>query len=146
MKKIDTIIDNLVTYSGNLFEIVYDNKLEIPGLSILVEDRFLLRQKIILNYELIKDETSSVIAHILAHEWGHQMYKHTYINPQTLSIEQKDNIELEADQYAFDFIKYYNYNVDEIIQYIKKNHLNDINIFEKKIQFLHKRLNILYEE
>jgi hypothetical protein len=146
MKKIDNIIDNLVEYSGNLFEIIYDDKLEIPGLSILIKDRFILRHKIILNYELIKNEDISVIAHILSHEWGHHIYKHTYINPQTLSNEEKEKIELEADKYAYDFIKYYNYDLDKVIHYIKKNHINDINMFEKKVKFLYQRLNILYEK
>ena len=146
MKKIDNIIDNLVKYSGKLFEIVYDDKLEIPGLSLLIEDRFILRHKIILNYELIKNEDTSVIAHILAHEWGHHIYKHTYINPKTLSNEEKEKIELEADTYAYNFIKYYNYDLDKVIHYIKKNHINDINMFEKKVKFLYQRLNILYEK
>lgn len=142
---IDSVIDNLVEYSNCLFEIEYDNNLEIPGLSILIIDnRSQLRNKIILNYNLIKNETISVIAHILAHEWGHHINKHTYIDILKLNDNEKEIIEIEADNYAYNFIKKYNYNINEIIDYIKKNYEKDINIFEKKINFVNKRLNILY--
>ena len=144
MNNINSIIDNLVKYSQCLFEIEYDNHLKIPGLSLLIKDnRNQYRNKIILNYDLIKNQTIDVIAHILAHEWGHHMYKHTYINPCTLNTKQLDIVELEADTYAFNFIKKYNYNINNIINYIKENHTNDCNIFEKKINLTQKRLAIL---
>jgi hypothetical protein len=144
-ESIEQLIDNLVEYSNYLFEIEYDNNLEMPGLSILIIDnRHQLRNKIILNYNLIKNETISVIAHILAHEWGHHIYKHTYINPLTLNNKEKDIIEIEADNYAYNFIKIYNYNINEIINYIKNNYKMDCNILKKKKNFINKRLNILY--
>ena len=100
MDKINKIIDNLVDYSHNLFEIEYDNKLDIPALSILIRDnRYHLRQKIIINYDLIKNESISIIAHILSHEWGHHMLKHTFTDPNTLNNTQRNLIELEADTY-----------------------------------------------
>ena len=49
MDKINLIIDNLVKYSGHLFEIIYDNNLPMPGMSILEQDfRGVNRFKIIL--------------------------------------------------------------------------------------------------
>ena len=144
MNKINQIIDNLVDYSHTLFEIEYDNKLEIPALSILIKDnRYQLRHKIIINYNLIKEESISVIAHILSHEWGHHMFKHTFTDPTTLTTEQRTLVELEADTYALNFIKKYNYNKNNIIKYIKKNHIKDCNIFQQKLNLLNKRLLIL---
>ena len=66
--KIETIIDKLVNHSGHLFEIIYDNKLPMPGMSFIEKDfRGMNRYKVIINYDLIKNESSSVIAHILSH-------------------------------------------------------------------------------
>ena len=53
--KIDLIIDKLVNHSGCLFEIIYDNKLHMPGMSFVEKDfRGMNRYKVVLNYNLIK--------------------------------------------------------------------------------------------
>ena len=56
--KIDLIIDKLVNHSGCLFEIIYDNKLPMPGMSFVEKDfRGMNRYKVVLNYNLIKNES-----------------------------------------------------------------------------------------
>lgn len=145
-KNLNEIIDNLVNYSGSLFEIIYDNNLYIPGLSLIEKDfRGNNRYKIIINYNLIKNEPISVIAHILSHEWGHHILKHTYTNPINLTENEKINIELEADTYANNFIKTYNYNKNDILDFLKKNLEKELNLYENKLNFFKKRIDILYK-
>ena len=121
MNKINLVIDKLFEHSGNLFEIIYDDNLLMPGMSFVSKDfRGINRYKIIINYNLIKDETISVIAHILSHEWGHHILKHTIVDPSLLSNNEILEKEIEADTYAYNFIKKYNYNIDDIENYIKK--------------------------
>ena len=101
MNYINSVIDNLVKHSGNLYEIIYDNNLHIPGLSFIEKDLHgTNRFKIVINLKMIENENIDVIAHILSHEWGHHMLKHTLKNPILLNEEEKINIELEADTYA----------------------------------------------
>ena len=145
MEYLDSIIDNLVEYSNTLYEIEFDNNLPFPGFSLsLIDTRYQLRNKIILNHNLLKNLSISIIAHIIAHEWGHHIHKHTSVNPIELTDEEKNKIELEADYYAFNFIKIYKYNITEIINYIKDNHKKNCEKFFKNQNFIEKRLNILY--
>ena len=145
MNKINLVIDKLFEHSGNLFEIIYDNNLQMPGMSFVSKDfRGINRYKIIINYNLIKDEKISVIAHILSHEWGHHILKHTIIDPSLLSNNEILEKEIEADTYAYNFIKKYNYNIDDIENYIKKNFLYEIENFKSKLKLLEKRINILH--
>ena len=117
----------------------------MPGMSFVSKDfRGINRYKIIINYNLIKDEKISVIAHILSHEWGHHILKHTIIDPSLLSNNEILEKEIEADTYAYNFIKKYNYNIDDIENYIKKNFLYEIENFKSKLKLLEKRINILH--
>ena len=137
-------IDNLVEHSSHLFEIEYDNNLNIPAMSILmIDNNNIYRNKIILNYNLIKNLSINVIAHILAHEWGHHIYKHTHINPQTLNKSQKKYFEIEADIYACNFIKKYKYNINDIIEYIENDKKKNYDLFYENNLFIIHRLNIL---
>ena len=142
--KIDLIIDKLVNHSGCLFEIIYDNKLPMPGMSFVEKDfRGMNRYKVVLNYNLIKNESSSVIAHILSHEWGHHILKHTLVNPSLLSSDRISETEIEADTYAYNFIIKNNYSVEDIQNYIKKNFEYETRDFKKKLDLFKKRINIL---
>ena len=144
MEKINLIIDKLIEHSGHLFEIIYDNNLPMPGMSFIEKDfRNMNRNKIILNYNLIKNEKISVIAHILSHEWGHHILKHTLVNPSLLSEYKLLDLEIEADIYAYNFIIKYNYNIKDIENYIKKNFEYDIINFKNKLDLFEKRVNIL---
>ena len=142
--KIEKIIDKLVNYSGYLFEIIYDNKLPIPGMSFVEKDyKGINRYKVVINYNLVKDETPSVIAHILSHEWGHHILKHTLVNPSLLSSNRILETEIEADTYAYNFIIQNNYNIEDIQNYIKKNFEYESRNFKNKLDLFKKRINIL---
>ncbi len=144
MNYINSVIDNLVKHSGILYEIIYDNNLHIPGLSFIEKDlRGNDRFKIVINLKMIENENIDVIAHILSHEWGHHMLKHTLKNPILLNENEKINIELEADTYAINFIKKYNYNQENIKEFLKKDLKKNIDDFEKKINFFKKRYELL---
>ena len=83
----------------------------LPGMSFVEKDfRGMNRYKVVLNYNLIKNESSSVIAHILSHEWGHHILKHTLVNPSLLSSDRISETEIEADTYAYNFIIKNNYS------------------------------------
>ena len=144
MDKINLVIDKLVYDSGYLFEIIYDNNLPMPGMSFLEKDiRNINRYKILINYDLIKDEHISVIAHILSHEWGHHILKHTSIDPSLLSDDMLLNFEIEADTYAYNFIIKNNYNIKDIENYIKKNFENETIKYKNQLNLFEKRINIL---
>jgi AAA+ ATPase superfamily predicted ATPase len=142
--KIETIIDKLVNHSGYLFEIIYDNKLPMPGMSFIEKDfRGMNRYKVVINYDLVKNESSSVIAHILSHEWGHHILKHTLVNPSLLSAHRISETEIEADTYAYNFIIQNNYNIEDIQNYIKKNFEYESRDFKNKLDLFKKRINVL---
>ena len=142
--KIDSIIDKLVNHSGCLFEIIYDSKLPMPGMSFVEKDfRGMNRYKVVLNYNLIKNESPSVIAHILSHEWGHHILKHTLVNPSLLSADRISETEIEADTYAYNFIIQNNYSIEDIQNYIKKNFECETNHFKNKLDLFKKRINVL---
>jgi hypothetical protein len=144
MDKINPIIDNLIEHSGCLFEIIYDDNLQMPGMSIIIKDqRGIDRKKVIINYNLIKDESISVIAHILSHEWGHHILKHTLSNPILLSANKISDIEIEADTYANKFIVKYDYNIKDIINYIKKNFECETMNYKNKLDLFKRRINVL---
>ena len=142
--KIETIIDKLVNHSGHLFEIIYDNKLPMPGMSFIEKDfRGMDRYKVVINYDLVKNESPSVIAHILSHEWGHHILKHTLVNPSLLSANRISETEIEADTYAYNFIIQNNYNIEDIQNYIKKNFEYESRDFKNKLDLFKKRINVL---
>jgi len=144
MDKIETIIDKLVNYSGCLFEIIYDNKLPMPGMSFIEKDlRGINRYKVVINYDLVKNETPSVIAHILSHEWGHHILKHTLVNPSLLSTNRISETEIEAYTYAYNFIIQNNYSIEDIQNYIKKNFEYESRDFKNKLDLFKKRINVL---
>tara|TARA_B100000575_G_scaffold126537_1_gene100912 strand:- start:1778 stop:2248 length:471 start_codon:yes stop_codon:yes gene_type:complete len=142
--KIDLIISKLVKYSGYLFEIIYDNNLPIPAMSFIEKDlRNINRYKVVINYNLIKNESSSIIAHILSHEWGHHVLKHTLVNPSLLSTNRILETEIEADTYAYNFIIQNNYSIEDIKNYIKKNFDREAKDFNNKLDLFKKRINVL---
>ena len=121
----DDIIDQLVEYSGYLFEIKMDNLLPLIALSrIHYDHRNKPRNEIILNPTKIPMYDRAVLAHVLSHEWGHHLYNHVKIDPANLTSEQRVHIENEADFFASLFVNKYNYNKDSIIKYILESDLD----------------------
>lgn len=115
----ENIIQELVDYSGKLFFIREDNNLKIPAFSTIEYDfRNNPRNVIVINKKLIPDTDISVLAHILAHEYGHHIYEHVTINPITLNEAQYMQVECEADFYALMFIEKYKYNKSAITRFM----------------------------
>tara|TARA_B100001175_G_C19476328_1_gene624532 strand:+ start:1155 stop:1601 length:447 start_codon:yes stop_codon:yes gene_type:complete len=114
----ENIIQELVEYSGKLFIIKEDNSLRIPAFSLIEYDfRNNPRNVIVINKKLIPEDIS-IMAHILAHEYGHHIYEHVKINPISLNEAQLEQIESEADFYALMFVEKYKYNKNAIIKFI----------------------------
>lgn len=132
----DNIIEELVEYSGKLFIIREDVNLPMPAFSLIEYDfRNTPRNVIIINKKFIPNDIS-IMAHILAHEYGHHIYNHVSINPSLLNVEQIEQIECEADFYAYMFIEKYKYNKNSITKFI-------IETTQMSNIFLKKRLNVI---
>mgnify|MGYP001477901201 FL=1 len=125
LNNLEEILDQLVEFTGKLFEIKIDGNLQIPAFSLIENDfRGNPRNTILINDRLIPMNNKSILAHILAHEYGHHIYEHVKINPSYLSAKQLEHIENEADFHALMFIEKYNYNKDEIIKFIADTSVN----------------------
>jgi Zn-dependent peptidase ImmA (M78 family) len=132
----DNIIQELVDYSGKLFIIKEDSNLKMPAFSLIEYDfRRNPRNVIIINRNLIPSDDISVLAHILAHEYGHHIYEHVKINPRTLNEKQLEQIECEADFYALMFIEKYKYSKNSIIKFMIET-TNSISLLKKRIDII----------
>ena len=132
----ENIIQELVDYSGKLFIIKEDNNLRIPAFSTIEYDfRNNPRNVIIINKNLIPSNDISVMAHILAHEYGHHIYEHVTINPITLDETQHTQIECEADFYALMFIEKYKYNKSAIIKFMIETTVNS-SLLKKRVDII----------
>ena len=150
LNNLEEIVDRLVEFTDKLFEIKIDNNLHIPAFSLIDTDfRGNPRNTILINDKLIPMNNKSILAHILAHEYGHHIYEHVKINPNQLNSKQLEHIENEADFHALMFIEKYNYDKDEIIKFIADTSVNkeisksridilcgDISIIENNIDIL----------
>ena len=125
LNNLDEVLDQLVEFSGKLFEIKLDHNLQIPAFSLIENDfRGNPRNRILINDKLIPMNNKSILAHILAHEYGHHIYEHVKIHPGNLNDKQLTHIENEADFYALMFVDKYNYNKDDIIRFIADTSIN----------------------
>lgn len=121
---ITPILNKLYEYSNCYIEIITDDKLQMPAYSFIDEDLYgKIKPMIVLNPKLFPKE-ENIVAHILAHEWGHHVLKHVFTNPNTLSIKEKESKEDEADEYASKFIKEFMYDTAPIIDFFKRHSPN----------------------
>jgi Zn-dependent peptidase ImmA (M78 family) len=128
-----SILSKLQDFSKVYVNIIMDQNLEIAGLSYIDEMGLPI---IRLNLTKIP-VCESTIAHVLAHEYGHHVMNHVRNDPRYLSIEQLENCEDEADEYAQSFLKYFDYDLEPVEQFVRTTtHSNRI---------LLNRLNILYK-
>ena len=125
LNNLEEILDELVEFTGKLFEVKIDNNLQFPAFALIENDfRGNPRDVILINDRLIPMNNKSILAHILAHEYGHHIYEHIKIYPGHLNSKQLEHIENEADFHALMFIEKYNYNKDEIIRFIADTSVN----------------------
>ena len=135
------ITNKLFEYSNHYITIRIDNNIRSPAYSI-IEKRISGRHTptIIINEHLLFED-ENVIAHVLAHEWGHHVCKHMtarHLNIQNSSLpieesdEERQKKENEADLYARNFIEKYSYNTIPIIEFIKKYPID----FENRLDIL----------
>ena len=131
---LNEILNKLYEYSNIHIDIITDDKLEMPGLSFIDEDLYgRIKPMIVLNPKLFPKE-KNIMAHIVAHEWGHHYLRHVFTNPNTLSNLEKEKKEDEADEYAAKFIKEYAYDKTPINDYFKRhspNYLTRIKILSQ---------------
>ena len=145
LNNLEEILDQLVEFTGKLFEIKIDSNLQIPAFSLIENDfRGNPRNTILINDRLIPMNNKSILAHILAHEYGHHIYEHIKINPSYLSAKQLEHIENEADFHALMFIEKYNYKKNEIIKFIVDTSINK-EISKTRIDILCGNISIIEE-
>lgn len=119
------VANQLFKYSNKFIKIRCDPQMPIPAFSFIEEDiHGLFQPIIIINPSLITDN-ASVIAHILAHEWGHHTLGHI-LHPNVSRNERelehtRKRKENEADAYAAKFIKDHNYDINSIVFFIKQH-------------------------
>lgn len=146
LNNLEEILDQLVEFTGKLFEIKIDENLQIPAMSLIETDfRGNPRNTILINDRLIPMNNKSILAHILSHEYGHHIYEHVKINPTHLNPQQLEHIENEADFYALMFIEKHNYNKDEIIRFIADTSVNK-DISRTRIDILCGNISIIEDK
>ena len=130
---LDKVIKELVEYSGKDFAIKYNYNLYCPAMSSLPP--WTGERMIEINPNLIPSN-QNIIAHIMAHEWGHQILDHVLDDPQSISKDELLIREDEADVYASVFIDFYKYEKTDIIDFLLKtspDYKNRIIILDNKI-------------
>ena len=109
---------------------IIDHNLEITGLSY--RDEIGLP---IIRINLTKiSECENVIAHVLSHEYGLHVYGHINSDPSKKTHKEMEFIEDQADSYASYFIKYHNYDVDKIADYIRMT-TNSNKVLNSRLKF-----------
>ena len=128
------IINQLFEYSNHYIEIRTDPALPMPAFSIIEKNIYGRFVPIIIMNDKVLTEEKEVMAHILAHEWGHHVLNHIELVRENNkpSHTERQNKENEADAYAAGFIKEFCYSKEPIKKFLKE-HPHD----------LENRLNIL---
>jgi len=132
---LSNILNQLFKHSNHYFDVRNDPNLKMPGFSFIELDiNNRIKPIILINLDLIPKQ-QDVLAHVIAHEWGHHVLRHINVpgqtTPQMPSPEERQEKEIEADIYAALFIKEFFYNKKHIESFIlecKFDATNRINI------------------
>ena len=119
------ILNKLFEYSNHYIQVRNERTLQMPGFSMIEKDihgQYI--PVILINLDLIPNN-ESVLAHVLSHEWGHQVLKHIELVPPHISQmpnqQQRQEKENEADKFAASFIKEYGYSKNDIEHFMRQN-------------------------
>ena len=123
------ILNQLLEHSKHYIQVREDPNLPMPGFSVIEKDLHGRYTPLILINQKLFPNDKNVYAHILAHEWGHHVCNHIllepppmHLRPKPSEIQEKEN---EADLFAAKFIKKYNYDVEEIANFMR-DHPHDL--------------------
>ena len=133
------IANALFERSGTFAEVRCDDALPIPGYSFVEQDMHgRLRPVVVLSPGLIPSGDRSVLAHVLAHEWGHHSLMHIRRRepgapPETPPERQRK--EDEADSFAAEFMRSRGdeYDLHAVEAFLRRNPFD----LENRLQILH---------
>lgn len=128
--------------SPNEIKLVYDDKIQMPALSMLDCDGF---PCIIGNPNLIPED-ENIQAHILSHEMGHIINKDIYTDPRLLKRDELYEKECLADEVASEYInKNIKYNKDIIVEYLKDLCINEVDFLDNRLKYVNDLIQSSYE-
>ena len=120
-----TILNQLLEHTNQYIHVREDPHLPMPGFSIIEKDLHGRYTPTILINQNTFPNDKNICAHVLAHEWGHHVCNHILLEPPPIhkrsnpsDAQKKEN---EADLFAAKFIKKYNYDIDEIANFMREH-------------------------
>lgn len=113
----DLILSQLKHYSGKNYEISIkyfkDDGLYNPAISF--SGKFIMIDRRLFSFPI------EVLAFSMAHEWGHNLYKHNLLLEHTkLNMAQAIAMEDQADNYAIAFLVAHGYKIDPVCNFLTK--------------------------
>ncbi len=120
---ISRILNQLFEHSNHFILLREDRDLPYPAFSIIEKDIYNRYNPVILINQKIIPQDENILAHVLAHEWGHHVSKHIKHDPPPMNLRpsqaEVQKKEHEADQYAAQFVKKYNYDIETIATFMR---------------------------
>lgn len=130
-------MNKLYEFSNRYIEVRIEKSLPMPGFSTIEKDIYGRFKPLILINPKVLTEDNNILAHVLAHEWGHHKNNHIpLIAPNENEKETKaqiDEKEDEADLFAAEFIKEYQFDKGTIISFMRSSRDQNLN---KRIMIL----------
>jgi len=109
------VLNQLYLKTNMYIKIILDDKLKEVAVALIDEDNWgHLIPTIVIN-PLLMPTNKNIQAHILAHEYGHHYYQH--IRTSYISEKEKYIRELEADQFASNFVYEYGYDIFDVYDF-----------------------------
>ena len=120
-------------------ELIYDDKLPMPAMSIL--NKITGLPSIIANPNIIPDDHNCQV-HILSHEIGHIINSDIYVDPTTLNKVEMYKVECLADEVAAEFMlmNKEKYSIESVLDYFIKNCLVEQKILDEELKYMNLEL------